>query len=251
MNGTLDVRSVTTVMADVDGPALSGRRSLLDQLNRAAPALQSAAEARNLGDASRRAYELLASTATRDAFNLSREPQKVRDHYGPQHFAQNCLLARRLVEAGVPLVTVYSVGNREWDTHSNNFNDLKTNLLPPMDRGVSALLEDLETRGLLDETLVVWMGDMGRTPRVNKSAGRDHWSFSYSIVLAGGGIRRGEVYGSSDRSAAFPSTNPVGPPDIAATIFHCLGIDPRAHIIDQQGRPLVVSAGTPVKGLLA
>ena len=251
LNGTIDVRGVTSVMADVDGRTLSGRRSLLDQLNDAAPTLQTAAEARNLGDASRRAYELLASTATRDAFNLSREPQKLRDSYGPTHFAQNCMLARRLVEAGVPLVTVYSVGNREWDTHSNNFNDLKTNLLPPMDRGVSALLADLDSRGMLEETLVVWMGDMGRTPRVNKSAGRDHWSFSYSIVMAGGGIRRGEVYGSSDRAAAYPSTNPVGPPDIAATIFHCLGIDPRAHMIDQQGRPLVVSVGTPVQALLA
>jgi hypothetical protein len=250
LNGTLDVRGVTMVMGDRNGQELSGRRTLLDQLNQAAPTLQSAAEARNLSDASRRAYDLLASTATRDAFNLSREPQKLRDSYGPTPFAQNCLLARRLVEAGIPLVTLYSVGNRDWDTHGNNFSDLKNNLLPPMDRGVSALLKDLEARGHLDETLVVWMGDMGRTPRVNKGAGRDHWSFSYSIVMAGGGIRGGQVYGSSDRGGAYPSTNPVGPPDIAATILHCLGIDPRAEMIDQQGRPLVVSSGMPVKGLL-
>jgi hypothetical protein len=250
LNGTLDVRSVTSVMADVNSHSLSGRRQLLDQLNEVAPALQTASEAHNLSDASRRAYELLASTATRDAFNLAREPQKLRDSYGPTPFGQNCLLARRLIEAGVPLVTLYSVGNRDWDTHGNNFHDLKNTLLPPMDRGVSALLKDLEARGQLDETLVVWMGDMGRTPRVNKGAGRDHWSFCYSLLMAGGGIRGGQVYGSSDRGAAYPSTNPVGPPDIASTIFHCLGINSREHMIDQQGRPLVVSCGTRVDALL-
>ena len=249
LNGKLDVSSVTTTMSEVNGRDLSSRRQLLDRLNAAAPSLQAAAEAKNLGHASRRAYELLASPATRDAFDLSREPQKLRESYGTTPFAQNCLLARRLIEAGVPLVTLYSVGNRDWDTHSNNFNDLKNNLLPPMDRGVSTLLLDLEARGQLDETLVVWMGDMGRTPRVNKSAGRDHWSFCYSLVMAGGGIRSGQVYGSSDRGAAYPSTNPVGPPDIAATIFHCLGVDTRADLTDQQGRPLVVSTGTPVKAL--
>src|SRR5262249_34313136 len=161
--------------------------------------------------------------------------------------AQNCLLARRLVEAGVPMVTVYSVGNRDWDTHGGNFPALKNTLLPPTDRAVSALLNDLQGRGLLDETLVVWMGDMGRTPRVNNGAGRDHWSFCYSIVLAGGGIRGGQVYGSSDRTAAYPSTNPVGPGDVAATMYHCLGIDPRAHVTDQQGRPFVVSTGKPIQ----
>src|SRR5204863_450465 len=109
----------------------------------------------------------------------------------------------------------------------------------------------LGARGLLDETLVVWMGDMGRTPRVNKDAGRDHWSFCYSVVLAGAGIAAGQVYGSSDRLAAYPSTNPVGPADIAATIYHCLGIDPRGRITDQQGRPMVVSTGTPLRALLA
>jgi hypothetical protein len=251
LNGTLDVRGVTSVMEHANGRELGERRQLLDQLNVTAHTLQSTAESRNLSDASRRAYELLASTATRDAFNLSREPQKIRDSYGSSAFSQNCLLARRLVEAGVPLVTLYSVGNRDWDTHGNNFNDLKNNLLPPMDRGVSALLKDLEARGQLDETLVIWMGDMGRTPRVNKGAGRDHWSFCYSLIIAGGGIRGGQVYGSSDRGAAYPSTNPVGPPDIAATIFHCLGIDSRADMIDQQGRPIVVSSGYRVDALLA
>jgi uncharacterized protein (DUF1501 family) len=112
------------------------------------------------------------------------------------------------------------------------------------------LLTDLEDRGLLAETLVVWMGDMGRTPIINKAAGRDHWSFCYTVVLAGGGVRGGQVLGSSDRSAAYPSTNPISPADLAATIYHSLGIDPRAHVTDQQGRPLVVSTGTVVQGIL-
>jgi hypothetical protein len=250
-NRVVDLRPVTAVMADTKGTDLRGRRTLLDKMNRAAPSLHSAAEARTLDDASRRAYELLSTSATREAFDLSREPQKIRDAYGPDPFARNCLLARRLVEAGVPLTTVFSIGNREWDTHGNNFNELKNTLAPQMDRGFSALLADLESRGLLDETLVVWMGDMGRTPRVNKGAGRDHWSFCYSVVLAGAGIRGGQVYGSSDKAAAYPSTNPVSPADLAATIFHCLGIDPRAEMIDQQARPIVVSRGEVVKALLA
>jgi uncharacterized protein (DUF1501 family) len=170
--------------------------------------------------------------------------------YGPTPFGQNCLLARRLVEVGVPMVTVYSVGNRDWDTHGANFSSLKNTLLPPMDHGLSALLKDLSDRGLLEETLVVWMGDMGRTPRINGGAGRDHWSFCYSIVMAGGGIRGGQVYGSSDRAAAYPSTNPVSPADIAATIYHCLGIDPRTHVSDQQARPLVASSGSPIQAVL-
>jgi len=178
------------------------------------------------------------------------EPPQVRDFYGPSPFARNCLLARRLIEAGVPLVTVYSFPNRDWDTHSANFSNLKNTLLPPTDHGLTALLEDLSNRGLLDDTLVVWMSDMGRTPRINREAGRDHWSFCYSILLAGAGIRGGQVYGSSDRAGAYPSTNPVSPADVAATIYHCLGIDPRAHLMDQQGRPLLVSIGQPIEAIL-
>ena len=115
---------------------------------------------------------------------------------------------------------------------------------------MSALLNDLASRGLLDETLVVWMGDMGRTPKINRDAGRDHWSFCYSIVMAGGGVRGGQVYGASDRSAAYPSTNPVGPADVAATIYHCLGIDPGTDVTDQQGRPFVISSGKPIQAVL-
>lgn len=251
INGTIDIRGVTSVMSEVDSTQLGTRRDLLHQMTRATPALEANANTRNLDASTRRAFALLASSATRNAFNLESEPRPIRDAFGPTAFGQNCLLARRLVEAGVPLVTLYSVGNRDWDTHGNNFQNLKNSLLPPMDRGLSALLDDLDNRGLLHETLVVWMGDMGRTPRINSGAGRDHWSFCYSVVLAGGGVRGGRILGSSDRSAAYPAEHQVSPADIAATIYHCLGIDPRAHVIDQQGRPLVVNAGTPMHAILS
>jgi hypothetical protein len=249
-NGALDLSGVTSVLGQVDAPRLGGRQQLRQRLERAAPALEAAAGVRDLDGFTRRAVELLASPASRDAFDVAREPQRVRELYGPSPFGQSCLLARRLVEAGVPLVTVYSFGNRDWDTHGGNFSALRDTLLPPTDRGLSALLEDLHCRGLLDDTLVVWMSEMGRTPRINRDAGRDHWSFCYSVVLAGGGVRGGQVYGSSDRAAAYPSTNPVSPADLAATIYHCLGIDARAPVADQQGRPLILGTGTPLHALL-
>jgi Protein of unknown function (DUF1501) len=247
----LDLGRIHSVMTQVDLGQMRQRRTLLECMNRIAPALERTAGLRDLDDSTRRAYELLSSANTREAFDLSQERAKVREAYGPTTFGQNCLLARRLVEAGVPLITLYSIGNREWDTHSANFKELKNTLLPPMDHGMSALLQDLTERGLLESTLVVWMGDMGRTPRINRSAGRDHWSFCYSIVLAGAGVRGGQVYGSSDRAAAYPSTKLVRPADIAATIYHCLGIPLCAPVTDQQGRPLAVSVGEPVQGVLA
>jgi hypothetical protein len=246
--GTQDVRAVLTAES---GERLGGRRNLLEQMNVSGPPLRIAGGPLSWDSYTRRAHELLSSSLSKDAFDLEREPQKVRDQYGPIPFAQNCLLARRLVEAGVPLVTVYSVGNRDWDTHGDNFKTLKNTLLPPMDQGVSALLEDLDQRGLLSETLVVWMGDMGRTPLINKAAGRDHWSYCYSVVMAGAGIRGGQVYGSSDRRAAYPAANPVSPQDIAATIYHSLGIDLGTHLLDQQGRPLTLTTGAPIERLFA
>jgi hypothetical protein len=251
MDGALDLRSATAVLGNVDGERIDGRRQLLERMNGSAAGLEAVSGMRNLDDCTRRAYDLLGSSASRTAFDLSKEPNKVRDSYGSSSFGQSCLLARRLVEAGVPMVTVNSFANRDWDTHGANFKNLKDVLLPPTDLGMTALLDDLESRGLLEETLVVWMGDMGRTPRINGGAGRDHWSFCYSIILAGGGIRGGQVFGSSDKSAAYPSTNPVSPADVAATIYHLLGIDPSAHITDQQGRPFIVSTGKPIEAILA
>jgi hypothetical protein len=244
--GTKEVRAV---MSAEGGERLGGRRDLLEQMNVTGPPLRIAGGPRSWDSYTRRAHELLASSMSKDAFDLEREPQKVRDEYGPLPFAQNCLLARRLVDAGVPLVTVYSVGNRDWDTHGDNFKTLKNTLLPPMDQGVATLLADLDRSGRLAETLVVWMGDMGRTPVINKGAGRDHWSYCYSVAMAGAGIRGGQAYGSSDRRAAYPATNPVSPQDIAATIYHSLGIDPHTHLIDQHGRPLTLTTGSPIEGL--
>jgi len=247
----LDMRVVHGMLGDAEmaGQALSRRRRLLDEINRS-PSLATTSNMRDVDGFRLRAYELLASPATRDAFDLTKEVQRVRDAYGPAPFAQNCLLARRLVEAGVPMVTVYSVANRDWDTHASNFAALKNTLLPANDQALAALLQDLADRRLLDETLVVWMGDMGRTPLVNKGAGRDHWSFCYSIVMAGGGIQGGRVHGSSDRSAAYPASQPVSPAHVAATIYHLLGIDPLSHVTDQQGRPLGITSGEPLDGLL-
>jgi hypothetical protein len=250
LNGTLDVDGTRALIGHVPPALLAGRRRLSEELAEAAPALRAAADARTFDRATRRAYELLASPRTRDAFDLEKEPRPVLDAYGPNPFARNCLLARRLVEAGVPFVTVYSVGNRDWDTHKNNFNDLKQTLLPALDRGLSALLADLDARGLLDETLVIWMGDMGRTPRVNREAGRDHWSFCGSAVIAGAGVRGGSVLGASDRFAAYPSASPVAPADLAATIFHSLGIPHHDYETDQTGRPFPICSGTPVYELL-
>src|SRR3981081_2071849 len=155
-------------------------------------------------------------------------PDSKAKRYGRSAFGQGLLLSRRLVEAGVPLVTVnWARDDAFWDTHANNFNLLKNSLLPPFDQGFSALLEDLAQRGILDETLVVCLGEFGRTPRINGQAGRDHWAACNTVVLAGGGITGGQVHGASDRHAAYPVTNPVSPADIAATIYHALGIDPR------------------------
>jgi hypothetical protein len=249
--GELEMSSITSVTQEMDAAQLERRRQLLQRASDFTPMREQTADMRNLDRFTRRAFELLSSRATRDAFNVGVEPRQVRESYGPSAFGQNCLLARRLVEAGVPMVTLYSFGNRDWDTHGNNFNELRNKLLPPTDRGLSALLEDLDQRGMLDDTLVIWMGDMGRTPRINNGAGRDHWSFCYSVVLAGGGIRPGMVHGSSDRAAGYPAEHQVSPADIAATIYHCLGIDPRAHVTDQQGRPLVLSAGNPIRAILA
>jgi uncharacterized protein (DUF1501 family) len=163
------------------------------------------------------------------------------------------LLARRLVEAEVPLITVnWARSTREeWDTHAKNYPTLKNKLLPPFDQGLAAFLADLDQRGLLDTTLVLALGEFGRTPKINKDAGRDHWPDVYSLVMAGGGIKRGVVVGASDRQAAFPLRDPIAPWDISATMYHLLGIAPRTHVYDRQGRPFLLSPGKVVSDLLA
>lgn len=199
------------------------------------------------------ASDILLSPTVQAAFNLDREPASIRDQYGMHLCGQSLLLARRLTEAGVPIVTAIcaagdlngSAGDH-WDTHGNNFNRLKRDLLPPFDRGVSALLRDLDQRGRLDDTLVVMLTDFGRTPRVNGGAGRDHYPNAYSIFFAGGGIRGGQVYGSSDRLGAEPRDLPTGPADVHATIFQALGIPLDAHLHDNTGRPFPLCDGRPL-----
>lgn len=196
------------------------------------------------------AQDILCGAAVKTAYDLEREDPRVRESYGNHIGGQSMLLARRLTEAGVPIVQVCcaagdlngAVGDM-WDTHGDNFNRLKNRLLPVFDRGTSALLQDLENRGTLDDTLVLVLTDFGRTPQINRNAGRDHYPSVYSIALAGGGIQGGQVYGSSDDKGAFPKTMPCGPPDVHATIFQALGISPRAEIRDMLGRPLPISDG--------
>jgi uncharacterized protein (DUF1501 family) len=196
------------------------------------------------------AFALLTSPAARRAFDLSREGDRTRDRYGRNHFGQALLLARRLVEAGVALVTVnWARDDAYWDTHANNFQQLKRDLLPPFDLGFSALLEDLQQRGLLDETLVYCLGEFGRTPAINKQAGRDHWAACNSIVMAGAGVRGGLVYGASDRNAAYPASAPVPPADLSATVYDSLGVSPHTELRDHLGRALPLSAGSPLHEL--
>lgn len=196
------------------------------------------------------ASDMLLSASVQSAFNLDREAQGVREAYGEHLCGQSVLLGRRLTEAGVPIVTVVcSAGDLNgaagdhWDTHGNNFHRLRRDLLPPFDQAVSALLSDLKQRGRLDETLVVMLTDFGRTPIINGGAGRDHYPNAYSIFLAGGGIRGGQVYGSSDRLGAFPRDNPTGPADVHATIFESLGIPLHTQLTDGSGRSYPVTDG--------
>ncbi len=199
-----------------------------------------------------RALDALGSAEARGAFLIDREDPRTRDRYGRHIHGQCLLMARRLVEAGVRLVTVnwHDDGQNFWDTHGDNFNRLKNHLMPPADRGFSALLDDLASRGMLDETLVVWVGEFGRNPKITAAnAGREHWPRCYSAALAGGGIGGGQIYGASDRWGAYPSKDPVSPDDLGATILHALGVDPATEIQDPLGRPMKINAGTPLTGL--
>ncbi|HJZ53366.1 MAG TPA: DUF1501 domain-containing protein, partial [Gemmataceae bacterium] len=234
--------------ADVPDGRIESRRRLLGALDRPG------------GPADRDAYyeqafDLIRSPAVHRALRLDREPVRTREAYGPHLFGQGCLLARRLLEAGVPLVTVYwhyegPDDSPVWDTHANNFRHLRERLVPPADRAAAFLLEDLSARGLLDDTLVVVMGEFGRSPRVNRQAGRDHWPHCQSILLAGAGLRGGSVYGTSDRTGGYPADAPVSPADLTATFLHLLGMPPDTEIRDRTGRPHRPCTGTPVRGLL-
>jgi uncharacterized protein (DUF1501 family) len=251
---------------DVSASQLHDRAGLLRSLDSQARKFEGQGTTEAMGAHYGRAFSLLSTPAAARAFDLSREPLRVRERYGMNPHGQSVLQARRLVEAGVPVVTVFwpneGITNVSvyWDTHRRNFIDLKTRLCPITDQAFSALLDDLKARGMLDETLVVWTGEMGRTPKVGQSVpggagagddGRDHWGKVFTSVLAGGGVKGGLVYGSSDKFAADPATNPTPPADLAATVYHLLGVDPRTEIRDRLGRPFTLCEGKVIDAVLA
>jgi hypothetical protein len=224
---------------------LALRRDLLRAVNRRLDGFGSDANMRALDAFQQRAVAMITSPETRRAFDIAREPAKTREAYGRNIYGQSLLLARRLVEAGCRMVTLSWApdANATWDTHGGNFARLKSDLLPQLDACLASLLQDLHERGLLETTLVACMGEFGRTPRVNKAAGRDHWPGCYSLLLAGGGIRGGQVFGSSDEIGGEPADNPVTPQDIIATLYTLLGIHPTLELPDPLGRPLRIVNG--------
>lgn len=239
---------------------LHSRRSLLEQIDRQVRQLEGSHAPDNYGKHARRAFELLTSPQLKSAFELDEEDPALLDRYGRTLFGHSTVIARRLVERGVRFVNVtwdlfwgpVNVDYDAWDTHTNNFAILKENKLPGLDQTFSALMSDLHSRGLLDETLVVVMSEMGRTPRINPNAGRDHWTMCYAALLAGAGIRGGTVYGESDSQAAYVKTDPVSTSDLCATIYHCLGIDPEFRVPDPTGRPVEIAhGGQPIGEVLA
>jgi hypothetical protein len=235
---------------------LQKRQSLLEQVDQRRQALDRVGEQTDLDRYQRQAVGLLTSGRERQAFDLDKEGPRVLDAYGRHQFGRSFLLARRLVEAGVRLVQVH-VGNQEtWDTHERAWINLKQYLLPPFDQALAALLDDLEARGLLEDTLIVTAGEFGRTPRIftfpgaiSSMPGRDHWGAVQSCLFAGGGVHGGNVVGSSDQQGGYPKASPHTPADLAATIFSTLGIDPTLQFQDAQGRPLVLCDGQRIAEL--
>ncbi|MDV6034164.1 MAG: DUF1501 domain-containing protein [Phycisphaera sp. RhM] len=231
---------------------LHRRREMQKLVDAQTRLLEYSDQARGFDDYYERAISMLTSDRVRKAFDLSAEKESVRDRYGRTTYGQSCLMARRLVESGVKFVTVYfsaSIGGRRvndggWDTHgfdnTRMYEIVNKYQLPITDQTLPTLLDDLDERGLLDETLVVWMGEFGRTPQINKNLSRDHWPQCYTTLLAGGGVKKGYVYGKSDEHASRPAEHPVKPEDLAATIYQLLGIDPATEIYDRNNRPLII-----------
>jgi hypothetical protein len=255
-----------SLRGDIPPGRMLDRRSLLRALDDAHRLAEHALAARDYARHQHKAFALLSSRQTKAAFDLRAEPEAVREKYGPGINAMSMMMARRLVEAGVPFVTVFWKGDKEldalcksgggWDTHGNNFNCLKDRLLPEFDRPFAALLDDLNQRGLLGDTLVLVSSEMGRRPKIGDprsggpgGAGRDHWTACQSVLLAGGGIRGGQVFGSSDRRAEYPADNPVVPEHIALTVFHAMGVED-LHATDREGRPFrLLEDGRPLTEL--
>lgn len=255
-----------TLQGDTTVERLTCRRKLLDTLDDSVRTFEREVATKEYAGQQERAFSLLSSPQSKAAFDVSEEPERVRSRYGRTLNGMSMLMARRLVEAEVPFVSVFWMEDPAldklcksgggWDTHGNNFGCLRDRLLPEFDRAFSALIADLDERGLLDETLVVVNSEMGRQPRVGdprsggrQGAGRDHWTNCMSVLMAGGGIRGGRTYGTSDRIAAYPADHPVAPEDIAKTIYHAMGIEDLA-AVDREGRPFnLLEEGTPLSGL--
>jgi hypothetical protein len=238
---------------DIGLDRLRDRAGLLKQLesNKARVPSEAAATYQH---AQEKAFSVLDSQSAWEAFLIDQEKPETIERYGDNKFGRSCLVARRLVEAGVGLVTVpwmHLVSTKNFDTHDKHFKVMKELLLPPVDQAFSALLEDLHDRGLLDETLVAWTGEFGRTPKINGNAGRDHWGEVYSTMLAGGGVRGGQVYGSSDATGGVPKDRPVHVTDFIATIYHALGYGTGTAVLDAGGRPQQIVTGKPVTGLFS
>ena len=241
-------------LALIDGQSpdrLNHRRELLQSLDHQRRAGEQTGGLNQLDSLQQRAFGLLTSATVRGAFDLGQETPETRDRYGRNIHGQCVLLARRLIEHDVPLVSVnwHNDGQNFWDTHGNNFKRLKNDLCPPADRALTALLEDLSRSGRLDETLIVWVGEFGRAPIINGSTGRDHHPRCYSGLMAGGGIRGGQIYGASDQHAAYPADKPVSPHDLVATMYHALGVPADTVLHDSQNRPHHIRAGRAIEEL--
>jgi hypothetical protein len=233
----------------LDVKRITNRHALLGDLNQQRARLARTAAGRRMTSEQDLAFSILTSSKLSQAFEIDREPEAMRDRYGRHQTGQSLLLARRLVEVGVPVVQVNVGAVQNWDSHSNIFPTLKDRLLPPLDKGVSALLADLDERGLLDDTFVMMMGEFGRTPKINDKAGRDHWGPCFFGLFAGAGVQGGQVIGKSDKHASYPVVQPYSPNDLGATVYHLLGLPADAEAHDRFDRPVRLNTGEVIEPL--
>ena len=239
---------------------IANRKEMMSIIDAETKILEKSSKAKGIQDNYDRAHDMLTSKSIRTAFDISAEPLRVRERYGRTTYGQSCLLARRLVEAGAAFINVYfssQIGGCEggWDTHGFDttpmYPVMKNHLLPITDKTLPTLILDLEERGLLDSTLIFWAGEFGRTPKINNLSGRDHWPQCYTVLFAGGGVKKGFVFGSSDSKGAFPATDPVRPEDLSATLFHLMGISPSTEIKNNFNRPFLISTGKVINQIIA
>jgi len=233
----------------IDVSRLERRKELVSEIDNIRRDIDLKGDIQGLDTFYRDAMEMVTSSKALKAFDVHKEPVALRDNYGRNDLGQSCLLARRLVEAGVTFVTIQAGGG--WDTHGDNFKQLKNNLLPKYDRALAALVSDLHDRGLADDVLVMATGEFGRTPKINKDAGRDHWPGAMSVVYAGGGLKMGQAIGTTNLTAEYPTSKPATPGCVLSTMYHALGIDHRHVFLDSANRPMpILSEGEPVKELV-